>query len=88
MTKREYLESIGYEHEHWYDTEIPEIFWKYYECFDDVQDMMMCINLAKNKYFVELTTVGNIENQRQIDDLQIAFNNVRRDFEEMQKYED
>lgn len=87
MTKREYLESIGYECEYWCDEEIPEILRKCYEGFDGVQDMTMYINLAQNKYFVELTTVGNIENQRQIDDLQIAFNNVKRDFKEMQKYD-
>lgn len=87
MTKREYLESIGYVCECWYDEEIPEILWKYYEGFDGVQDMTMYINWEEKRYFVELTTVGNIENQRQIDDLQIAFNNVKRDFEEMQKYD-
>ena len=87
MTKREYLESIGYVCERWYDEEIREIPWKYYKGFDGVQDMTMYINLAKNKYYVELTTVRNVENQRQIDDLQIAFNNVKRDFEEMQKYD-
>ena len=87
MTKREYLESIGYACEYWGGEEIPEILSKYYEGFDGVQDMTMYINLAKNKYFVELTTVRNIENQRQIDDLQIAFNNVKRDFKEMQKYD-
>lgn len=89
MTKREYLESIGYECECFDDgEEIPEVLWKYYEGFNGAHEFMMYINLARSKYFVEFVTFLNIENQRQIDDLQIAFNNVKRDFEEMQKYED
>lgn len=87
MTKAEYLESIGYKCKEWCDEEIPEIVWKYYEGFDSVQDITMYINLAKNKYFVELAPFLDIENQRQIDNLQIAFNNVKRDFEEMKKYD-
>lgn len=88
MTKAEYLRSIGYECESWYDEEIHGILYKMYEASDGSEDMTMYINLDQNIYFIEMTTVGNIKNQRQIDDLQIAFNNVKRDFEEMQKYED
>ena len=88
MTKKEYLESIGYVCEYWYDEEIRELLYKRYEASDGSEDMTMYINWEEKRCFVELTTVGNIENQRQIDDLQIAFNNVKRDFKEMQKYED
>ena len=88
MTKREYLESKGYKCESWYDEEIPELLYQMHEGYDGVQNMTMYINWAENKYFIELTTVGNIENQKQIDDLQIAFNRVKDDFEEMQKYDD
>ena len=87
MTKAEYLKSVGYQCERWCDEEIPELLWKYYEGFDGTQDITMYIDLAKNKYFVELSIDVKIENQREIDDLQIAFNNVKRDFEEMQKYD-
>ena len=88
MTKREFLESKGYKCESRYDEEIPELLYKMYEGYDGVQDMTMYINWAENKYFIELTTVGNIEDQRQINDLQIAFNRVKDDFGEMQKYDD
>lgn len=87
MTKREYLESIGYKRETRCDKEMSQLLYKIYKCYDGVEYMSMYILWADNKYFVELTNVGTIENQRQIDDLQIAFNNVRRDFEEMQKYD-
>lgn len=87
MTKKEYLESLGYQCEYSDGEEIPEVLWKYYVGFDGFHDFMMYINLARSKYFVELATFVVIRNQRQIDDLQIAFNNVKRDFEEMQKYD-
>ena len=88
MTKREYLESMGYVCMYWDGEEIPELLYKRYEASDGSEDMTMYINWEEKRYFVELIHVGIIENQRQIDDLQIAFNNVKRDFEEMQKYED
>lgn len=87
MTKREYLESIGYKKEWWWWEDRQDLFWKYYKDRNGTQFTIMYINIAKNKYFVELAVIENIENQTQIDDLQIAFNNVKRDFEEMQKYD-
>ena len=82
MTKREYLISIGYEHSDY----VEFYFEKTYKEFDG-RFMSMCIDLDRNKYFVVIPSGRAIENQRQIDDLQIAFNNVKRDFEEMQKYD-
>ena len=82
MTKREYLISIGYEHSDY----VEFYFEKTYKEFDG-RFMSMCIDLDRNKYFVVIPSGRAIENQRQIDDLQIAFNNVKRDFEEMKKYD-
>ena len=83
MTKREYLISIGYEHCDY----VEFYFEKIYKEFDG-RFMVMCIDLDRNKYFVVIPTGIAIENQREIDVLQIAFDNVKHDFEEMQKYED
>ena len=83
MTKREYLESIGYKHIDYVEFYFEKIYKKFDGCF-----IVMSIDLDRNKYFIVITSDRVIENQRQIDDLQIAFNNVRRDFEEMQKYGD
>lgn len=87
MTKEEYLKSIGYKIDTWCDIENIGVFYKMYEGIDGNQDMTLYIDLNENRYFVELTLVEILENQRKIDDLQIAFNNVKRDFEEMQKYD-
>ena len=83
MTKAEYLISIGYEHSDY----VEFYFEKTYKEFDG-RFMSMCIDLDRNKYFVVIPSGIAIENQREIDDIQIVFNNVRRDFEEMQKYEE
>lgn len=82
MTKAEYLISIGYEHSDY----VEFYFEKIYKEFDG-RFMVMCIDLDRNKYFVVIPSGRAIENQREIDDLQIVFNNVRRDFEETQKYD-
>ena len=82
MTKREYLESIGYEHCDY----VEFYFEKIYKEFDG-RFIVMSIDLDRNKYFIVITSGRAIENQREIDVLQIAFNNVKRDFEEMQKYD-
>lgn len=83
MTKREYLESIGYKYGHHLE------YYSRFVCDKiDGRFMIMCIDLDNNEYFVRIPSARDIDYQRQIDDLQIAFNNVKRDFEEMQKYED
>lgn len=82
MTKREYLISIGYEHSDY----VEFYFEKIYKEFDG-RFMVMCIDLDRNKYFIVIPSGRAIENQKEIDDLQIAFNNVKRDFEEMQRYD-
>lgn len=84
MTKKEYLENIGYVCKYWDGEEIPELLYKGYKASDGSEDMTMYINWKEKRYLIH---AGIIENQRQIDDLQIAFNNVKRDFEEMQKYD-
>lgn len=82
MTKAEYLISIGYEHSDY----VEFYFEKIYKEFDG-RFMVMCIDLDRNKYFVVIPSGRLIESQKDIDSFQIAFNNVRRDFEEMQKYD-
>lgn len=82
MTKQEYLESIGY-----------EVFVK--ESGDLILwtkksgkfEKAIVLFERENDYYC-LKVNDTIETQKDIDNLQIAFNNVKRDFEEMQKYGD
>ena len=79
MTKAEYLESIGY------DNFFGSAYHKNYMGF------YMTINLSKERktpFYISESAVDVIKNQQDIDNLQIAFNNVMRDYEEMQKYEE
>lgn len=78
MTKAEYLESIGYKRTLDPDT----LTYEYKKSFGNTT---MIINIQLDIFG---TVCGYIWTQRQIDSLQIAFNNVKRDFEEMMKYED
>ena len=77
MTKAEFLESKGYIRTLDPDT----LTYEYKKSFGGE---LMIINIQLNIFRI---VVGHIWTQRQIDSLQIAFNNVERDFEEMQKYE-
>lgn len=87
MTKQEYLKSIGYELNDFLVFCSMSMFEKIYEEFDS-DFIKMCIELDRNIYFVQIPSARIIESQKDIDSLQIAFNNVKHDFEEMQKYED
>ena len=78
MTKREYLESIGYIHK----IEPESMTYDYKKSFDNG---IMIINIQLGDFMIEPDCIGT---QKDIDNLQIAFNNVKRDFEEMQKYPD
>ena len=77
MTKKEYLESIGY------DNFFGSSYHKnYMNCY-------MTIHLSKDREtHLYVLARDVIKNQQDIDNVQIAFNNVKRDFEEMQKYEE
>lgn len=81
MTKREYLESLGYEYR------------EYSECYEktkmlgNYENLLQQVINIENDYFL-VSVQHSIHTQKDIDFLQIAFNNVKRDFEEMQKYED
>ena len=84
MTKREYLESIGYVTILSYKYET--VCFKYYCKEKYKRKFEQLINLSSpNTYDVFCCSIST---QEEIDALQIAFNNVKRDFEEMQKYED
>ena len=78
MTKREYLESIGYTRRLSSDT----LTYEYEKSFDNG---IMIIDIQFDDFMIELDCIWT---QEQIDNLQIAFNNVRRDYEEMQKYKE
>ena len=86
MTKKEYLESIGYELNDFLALCSIRMFEKIYKEFNGCF-MVMCINLDGNTYAVRIPSARHIESQKDIDNLQIAFNNVKRDFTEMQKYD-
>ena len=75
MTKKEYLESIGYE------TALDCTYYRKYFIGGTYS-----IHLKKNEFWVYFDRV--FYSQKDIDALQIAFNNVKCGFEEMQKYED
>lgn len=85
MTKRKYLKSIGYQMIVT-NSKNSTTWFKYY-CFEKYKfryEQQINFN-SPNKYAV---LYGAIRTQKDIDNLQIAFNNVKRDYEEMQKYED
>lgn len=84
MTKREYIESIGYTSIINYKCEL--VCFKYYckEKYKRTFEQRITLS-SPNKYDVFCFSIST---QEEIDALQIAFNNVKRDYEEMQKYED
>lgn len=73
MTKKEFLKSRGY-------VEDGALFGKTFKGVYGV------INLTTSSF--EVYNYKIIREQKDIDNLQIAFNNVKRDFEEMMKLED
>ena len=77
MTKAEYLESIGY-------IRRLDPYTLIYDYKKSLDGEIMIINIQLNNFMI---VVGCIRSQKDIDNLQIAFNNVRRDFEEMKKYD-
>ena len=85
MTKREYLESIGYKMLVTFKD--GSILWiKYYRYKKYKWGFQQRIYLnSLDEYEV---SSRYIKTQKDIDILQIAFNNVKRDYEEMQKYGD
>ena len=78
MTKAEYLKSIGYEC--WDGCRYEKLI----RCFDSCSQI---INIKENRFYIYFWDTDIIETQKDVDKLQIAFNNVKRDFEEMQKYD-
>ena len=85
MTKQEYLESRGY------DSYYIHGFHKVIK-FNDSEFYIHAYifnhsftNDSKYQFYLEPTY---IRNQKDIDNLQITFNNVKHDFEEMQKYKE
>lgn len=80
MTKREYLKSKGY-----HDSCISAKFHKLFIFENPAFFIDAYINVDFEEFYVEPYPVHC---QKDIDALQIAFNNVKRDFKEMMKYED
>ena len=80
MTKRELLEIKGYV----YKTD-EECFRKVFE-FDNGDYLVIAvIDLNYDAHYIMADSVAK---QSDIDNLQIAFNNLKRDFKEVQTYED
>lgn len=86
MTKREFLKSKGYE-----CYRVDDVYCKLKKFITD-NNRYFCtlfIKLGKeNKFSIQWNSNLEFESQKDIDSLQIAFNNLKRDFEEMMKYED
>lgn len=80
MTKREYLTSIGYSAENYSPT-------KFTKLVDGFDSCSAVIDLDFNEFCIDIWDEEVFETQKDIDNLQIAFNNVKRDYEEMQKYD-
>lgn len=78
MTKEEYLKSIGYKRK----IARASMPYDYRKLFDNV---LMVINIQPGDFAIG---IKYIRFQKDIDNIQIAFDNVKRDFEEMQKYEE
>ena len=81
MTKREYLERLGY-----LFNKAGSAAFKH-ECNGSFECTKVIIEEA-DFYCVDVINQITFDSQKDIDKLQIAFNNVKRDFEEMQKYGD
>lgn len=79
MTKREYLESLGYKY---YKEE--DIYKQAFENNNGDYLVIAYIDASFNYFYV---VPDCIYSQKNIDFTQIVFNNVKRDFEEMIKYD-
>ena len=88
MTKREYLESVGYKYDDWYEETQINIFEKIYRGRDDDEYLQASIDLDDNYYRLDLSPCFSITGQEQINLIQMAFDSLKKVYEEMQKYED
>ena len=88
MNKREYLESVGYEYDDWYEDTPINIFFKIYKGRDDDEYLTASIDLDDNYYYLETSPDFTIRGQEQINLIQMAFDSVKKVYEEMQKYGD
>ena len=88
MTKREYLESVGYKYDDWYEDTPINIFKKIYRGRDDDESLKAAIDLDDNYYYLEMSPDFTIRGQEQINLIQMAFDSVKKVYEEMQKYGD
>lgn len=88
MTKREYLESVGYEYDNFYEDTPINIFFKIYRGDDDDELLRASIDLDDNYYYLRMSPCFFITSQEQIHNIQTVFDSVKKVHEEMQKYED
>ena len=88
MTKREFLESAGYEYDDWYEDTQINIFFKIYKGRDDDEYLTASIDLDDNYYRLDPSPCFSIASQEQINLIQMAFDSLKKVYEEMQKYED
>ena len=80
MTKQEYLERIGYKY-----CEEEDIYKQVFSNNNNDYLVIAYIDLNVNDFYIAPDTIYS---QRNIDFTQIVFNDVKRDFEEMQQYPD
>ena len=85
MTKGEYLESIGYD---FYDINGYHKIIKFNDSEFYIHAYIFRNYITHNPEYIFSLEPTLIRTQKDIDNLQIAFNNVMRDYEEMQKYEE
>ena len=81
MTKREYLESIGYKR----DSEF--IYYKY-NAHKDYCEKIIDLRYKNIPYALCLNVVGGINSLKDIDAIKSELKILENDFKEMKKYED
>ena len=81
MTKREYLESIGYK------KSSETIYWKY-NVYEDYCEKIIDLKYKNRQYACSLIVQLGIHSLKDIDAIKLELKALEDDFKEMKKYED
>ena len=81
MTKREYLESLGY------IKSTETIYWKY-AAYKDYCEKIIDLKYKNRPYALTLNVQLGIHSLKDIDAIKLEFKALEDDFKEMKKYED
>lgn len=81
MTKREYLESIGYK------KSSETIYWKY-TAYEDYCEKIIDLKYKNRQYALTLNVQLEIHSLKDIDAIKRELKALEDDFKEMKKYED